>query len=179
MTFLIDVGLAFLFAAPILVSNAFPSLLGGGYPIDGYKNFRDGRRILGNHKTIQGFLAGLLGGFITGIVVYFIINDTLTHRYGDMGFRYPPLVIGLAMAWGCNFGDMFGSFIKRRINIRSGGSFPIFDQFGYIVFGLLWSWPFFVYIPWQFWITLLVIAPLLHIGFNVLGYFIKVKDVPW
>ena len=90
-----------------------------------------------------------------------------------------PMWIGLLMGWGCNFGDIFGSFIKRRINIKSGNSFPIFDQTGYMIFGLLWSWPVFKVIPWQFLVTLVVISPTIHFGFNILAYFLKIKDVPW
>jgi len=178
MSFFLDAGLAFLFAAPILLGNAFPTILGGGYPVDFYKKFFDGKRILGDHKTMRGLFAGVLFGFLTGIIVYFVIGDTLLSRYGHLGFRY-PIWIGLLMAWGCNFGDMLGSFIKRRLSIPSGGKFPVFDQTGYMLFGLLWSWPAFRVIPWQFWVSLLIIAPILHILSNLLAYAVRAKDVPW
>jgi len=178
MGFMLDVGLAFLFAVPIFVSNAAPALFGGGYPIDAYKNFFDGKRILGDHKTIQGLLSGLIGGILTSIIVFYLSHDLMMEQYGDIGFQY-PMWIGFLMGWGCNFGDMIGSFIKRRINIKSGGSFPVFDQIGYMIFGLLWSWPAFKILPWQFLVTLLVIAPLLHLGANLFAYSIGVKSVPW
>ncbi len=176
--FLLDVGLAFLFSAPILVSNAAPALLGGGFPVDFYKNFFDGKRILGDHKTIQGLIMGILAGIVSSIIVFYLVGDLMILRYGHLGFKF-PMWIGLVMGWGCNFGDMFGSFVKRRLNIQSGGSFPVFDQTGYILFGLLWSWPVFRVIPWQFIVTLLVIAPLLHFGANVFAYAVGAKDVPW
>ncbi|UJG43405.1 MAG: CDP-2,3-bis-(O-geranylgeranyl)-sn-glycerol synthase [Candidatus Heimdallarchaeum endolithica] len=178
MSFLLDVGLAFMFASPIFVSNAIPTIFGGGYPVDFYKNFIDGKRILGNHKTIRGLLAGILFGFVASIVVWYTVGDLFQQLYGLMGFKY-PIWIGLVMGWGCNFGDMFGSFIKRRLNIVSGGKFPVFDQTGYMIFGLLWSWPVFKFIPWQFLVTLLVISPLLHILANLLAYAVKAKDVWW
>ncbi|MHA1115737.1 MAG: CDP-archaeol synthase, partial [Candidatus Heimdallarchaeaceae archaeon] len=149
-----------------------------GYPVDFYKNFIDGKRILGNHKTIRGLLAGILFGFVTSIVVWYTVGDLFQQLYGSMGLKY-PIWIGLVMGWGCNFGDMFGSFIKRRLNIASGGKFPVFDQTGYMIFGLLWSWPVFKFIPWQFLVTLLVISPLLHILANLLAYAVKAKDVWW
>ncbi len=176
--FLLDVGLAFLFAAPIMISNAAPALLGGGFPVDFYKNFFDGKRILGDHKTIQGLLTGILSGLFASIVVFYLAHDLMVLRYGTLGLQY-PMWIGILMGWGSNFGDMFGSFIKRRINIQSGGSFPVFDQSGYILFGLLWSWPIFKVMPWQFIVTILIIAPLLHLGSNVLAYKLGAKDVPW
>ena len=178
MGFMLDVGLAFLFAAPIFVSNAAPAIFGGGYPIDAYKNFFDGRRILGDHKTLYGLLSGLVGGIMTSIIVYYLVHELLMTQYGYLGMQF-PMWIGIVMGWGCNFGDMIGSFIKRRINIKSGGSFPVFDQMGYMFFGLLWSWPVFKVIPWQFLVSLLVIAPLLHFGTNLFAYSIGVKDVPW
>ncbi|MHA1303679.1 MAG: CDP-2,3-bis-(O-geranylgeranyl)-sn-glycerol synthase [Candidatus Heimdallarchaeaceae archaeon] len=178
MGFLLDAGLAFLFSAPILISNAIPTVLGGGYPVDCYKNFSDGKRILGNHKTMRGLFAGMVWGFITGIIIWYVVGAKMAALYGDIGFRY-PFWIGIVMGWGCNFGDMFGSFIKRRLNIQSGGKFPVFDQTGYMIFGLLWSWPIFKAIPWQFWVTLLVIAPILHILSNLFAYAVKAKDVWW
>ena len=178
MVFIVDVGISFLFALPILVSNAVPAILGKGYPVDGYKKMKDGKRILGDHKTLWGLFYGILSGFLIGVIVWFLGHEYFLEQYGAIGFQY-PFWIGALMGWGCNFGDMFGSFIKRRININSGGSFPVFDQMGYILFGLLWSWPAFVMIPWEFWVSLLVFAPVLHIGTNVFAYSIKAKDVPW
>ena len=86
MSFIADLGLAFLFSAPILMSNAFPTVLGGGYPVDGYKNFVDGKRILGNHKTVRGLLVGILWGFYTGIIVWYVAGDKMVALYGDIGF---------------------------------------------------------------------------------------------
>jgi CDP-2,3-bis-(O-geranylgeranyl)-sn-glycerol synthase len=175
MVFITDVGVSFLFALPILVSNAVPAILGGGYPVDGYKVLKDGKRMLGDNKTLWGLFYGILSGFLIGVIVWFLASDLFMVQYG---INY-PFWIGALMGFGCNFGDMFGSFVKRRINISSGGSFPIFDQVGYILFGLLWSWPVFGTLPWEFWLSLLVFAPLLHIGTNVLAYSLKIKDVPW
>lgn len=178
MNFLSHVGLAFLFAGPIFVSNATPAIFGGGFPIDAYKKFVDGGRLLGDHKTIVGFFVGVLSGFITGILVMFIIGDMLIANYSSIGFNL-SIWTGLLMGFGANFGDLLGSFIKRRLNIESGGKFPGFDQFGYMIFGLLWSWFCFKAIPWQFLVSLLIIGPLMHIGVNIFAFSINAKDVPW
>ncbi len=175
MVFITDVGVSFLFALPILVANAVPSILGGGYPVDGYKVLKDGKRMLGDHKTLWGLFYGILSGFLIGLIISVLAKDFFWDNY-DIHY---PFWIGALMGFGCNFGDMFGSFVKRRIKIKSGGSFPVFDQLGYILFGLLWSWPVFGTLPWEFWLSLLVFAPLLHITANVFAYSIKAKDVPW
>ncbi|MEE9409720.1 MAG: CDP-2,3-bis-(O-geranylgeranyl)-sn-glycerol synthase [Candidatus Heimdallarchaeota archaeon] len=178
MTILLDIGLAFMFAVPIFISNAVPALLGGGYPVDCYKTFFDKKRILGDHKTVQGLISGLISGIFASVIVWFMVHDLMVENYALIGFQY-PWWIGVLMGWGTNFGDMLGSFIKRRIKIKPGRSFPVFDQMGYMVFGILWSWPIFKVIPWQFIVTLIIIAPLIHVAFNLLGYALKVKDVPF
>ncbi|MDD1705711.1 MAG: CDP-archaeol synthase, partial [Methanoregulaceae archaeon] len=43
---------------PAYVPNPVAAFLGGGRPIDGGNNFRDGRRIFGDGKTWRGFGAG-------------------------------------------------------------------------------------------------------------------------
>lgn len=54
---------------PLWFGNAAPTILGGGAPIDGGKYWRDGKRILGDGKTIRGFWAGtFIGGLIGGII---------------------------------------------------------------------------------------------------------------
>ena len=49
-----------LFIVPAYISNAGMVIIGGGKPIDGGKNWRDGRRILGDHKTWNGLIKGPL-----------------------------------------------------------------------------------------------------------------------
>ncbi len=178
LSFILDLGLSLVFAVPILVSNAVPAILGGGYPIDAYKNFFDGKRILGDHKTILGLVSGIFSGFLSGVIIWVLSGDFMLSQYGSLGFHY-PFWIGILMGWGCNFGDLFGSFVKRRLNLESGSSLPVFDQMGYILFGLLWSWIAFRTLPWVFWLSLLVLAPLIHITANRLAYLLKIKDVPW
>lgn len=58
-----------IFVLPLWFGNAAPTILGGGRPIDGGRNWRDGNRLLGDGKTIRGFYSGtLVGGLIGGIV---------------------------------------------------------------------------------------------------------------
>ena len=51
---------SFVFIVPAYISNAGMVLVGGGKPIDGGKFYKDGRRILGDHKTINGLIKGPL-----------------------------------------------------------------------------------------------------------------------
>ena len=63
--------------------------------------------------------------------------------------------------------------------MRSGKSFPIMDQYGFLVFALIFAMPF-GYYPVFFGIVFIIILtgimhPLTNIGANRL----KLKDVPW
>src|SRR5436853_7242135 len=58
---------ALLFIGPSYVANAAPLLLGGGSPLDRGRNFLDGERILGAHKTVRGLFAGIIAGSVIGI----------------------------------------------------------------------------------------------------------------
>ena len=50
---------------PAWIANATPVIFGGGRPIDGGRFMRDGHRILGDGKTIRGFIVGVFFGILT------------------------------------------------------------------------------------------------------------------
>jgi len=53
---------------PAYIANPAAALLGGGRPIDMGKNFTDNKRILGDGKTVRGFILGSLCGAIVGAI---------------------------------------------------------------------------------------------------------------
>ena len=65
---------ALLFIFPAYCANAVPVLAGGGTPMDFGKNFFDGKRIFGSHKTFRGFFFGLAIGILVGIVDFLIFG---------------------------------------------------------------------------------------------------------
>lgn len=82
-----------IFVLPLWFGNAAPTILGGGPPIDGGRYWRDGKRMLGDGKTIRGFWAGtlvggIIGGFIAGLIAWMssilpvplFLNDNLILR---------------------------------------------------------------------------------------------------
>ncbi len=79
-------------------------------PLDRGILFRDGKPLLGSHKTIRG--AG--GGIIAGVAVGFVLGVPL----------WTALWAGiLSMS-----GDLLNSFLKRRVNMFDGADFPVMDQ---------------------------------------------------
>ena len=149
---------------PAYVANGAPVIFGGGKPLDFGRKFM-GKRILGSSKTIKGAVAGIMAGTIIGIVEYNL-------------FPY-MLCISVALAFGAIFGDALGSFIKRRIDLKPGATLPIFDQYGFLAFALLFALPL-GHLPNLYGLLFIVIltGPL-HLFTNICANRLKLKSVPW
>ncbi len=166
---------AIFFAAPTMLANVTPMLFGGGLPMDFRKNFFDKRRILGNGKTIRGFIAGCLGGLLMGVFTMWWFNNIV-----EVDFQI-TLVNGFFQGLGAVTGDSVGSFIKRRRNIPSGGSLMIVDQTGFMFFGLLFGMLGLQggLFPWTYWIIMIPLAAVVHTAANAVGYTLGWKEVWW
>jgi len=152
---------------PALVANGSPVLLREGYPLDFRRNFIDGRRILGDGKTFEGFALGLFFGFYTGIVEAIVFKN--------MFF----IEIGFLSSLGALIGDIIGSFIKRRMGLKRGDKAPLLDQLDFIygaalfliIVGITFDIPSFIIFQ--------VLVIFLHIVTNRIAYYLKLKPVPW
>ncbi len=144
---------------PSYIANMSPVIFGGGKPIDFNKKFIDGRRILGDHKTIRGFISGVILGTIAGIAQGRALQ-------------------GILLSLGAMVGDAIGSFIKRRLGIEEGGSVPLLDQECFLVFSILFAYPI-ESVDLYSIIFLLFLTPLLHKGTNVIAYYLKLKEVSY
>jgi CDP-2,3-bis-(O-geranylgeranyl)-sn-glycerol synthase len=94
-------------------------------------------------------------------------------------FAVYPWYLGFFMSIGDHFADLLGSFIKRRINIKSGGALPLYDQGSWMVTGLAIAIPFVLAEPnlWFYVVALIVVTPLLHFIFGFVAYGLRLKDV--
>jgi CDP-2,3-bis-(O-geranylgeranyl)-sn-glycerol synthase len=82
------------------------------------------------------------------------------------------------------------SFFKRRLGKEGGAPWFPFDQLDFVVFGLLgmalasplladgWTRQALLG-DWVVLATLIVLTPLLHYLVNVVGYRLRLKEVPW
>ncbi|NOR59487.1 MAG: CDP-2,3-bis-(O-geranylgeranyl)-sn-glycerol synthase [Methanosarcinales archaeon] len=178
---------------PAYIANPMAAVFGGGTPIDLGKYFPDGRRILGNGKTIRGLVAGTACGIVIGLIQIGLaprlmasgVLDNWPMFYAALGaYSLSTLSIVFLMAFGSLLGDSGESFIKRRLDLERGAMFPVADQLDFVlgawvltyIFAAHWFNTYF-----SFWIivTVLVATPLLHLAANILGYLIKVKKEPW
>jgi CDP-diglyceride synthetase len=95
--------------ALVTVANGTPvvakTILGDRFvaPIDGGSKFVDGRPLLGSSKTIRGIFLSILVTSVFAPVV-------------GLDWKIGVLVASVAMA-----GDLFSSFLKRRMNLPAGG----------------------------------------------------------
>ena len=168
---------------PALIANSGAVITGGHFIIDRGKNFIDGRRILGNGKTLSGFAGGIAIGTVTGLIIY-AISRFSGYALGSYGTLYDAGMIPFAMATGSLTGDIAGSFVKRRIGIDRGGKGGLLDQWPFALMAFLFMYIFerhyfiqhYVYIPM---IVILIIVPPLHRVVNIIGYKMHKKDVPW
>jgi CDP-2,3-bis-(O-geranylgeranyl)-sn-glycerol synthase len=168
--------LAFWIMIPAYLPNSAAAVFGGGRPIDGGRNWRDGRRMLGDGKTWRGFFGGVLSGTCIGMI------QVVAEPYIGLSLLTPSVVVCLAV--GALLGDMVKSFAKRRLNKTRGEEWLIADQYDLVfgAFALLllfnYAWVIATITP-LILVWIIILTPLLHRGANIIGYLIGVKDVPW
>ena len=197
--------------AAMLGGKWIPDLTGiSVYAIDGGRSMGDGNRILGDGKTWNGLLGGVLGGGLLGVFTHSIasgnqlgsapildpigsygtssadISDAWFYLGGNLSTAF---AMGCVMGFGCMFGDSAGSFVKRRAGHKREGDVsseaPLLDTIPFAVstflFGHLLLAPSIVSSSELLMgmAILILITPILHRSFNVLGYRLGLKSVPY
>lgn len=167
------------FIFPAYIANAIPPLIckvkklrENNVPIDFGKQLR-GKAIFGNGKTWNGLILGVLAGTLFGLVQSNIIVEGLP-------FILPKMTILLAfmLSLGSLIGDMIGSFIKRRLNLKRGAPAPLLDQLDFI-FGAFIFAALIIEINLVHLFILAIITPAIHLTTNKIAYKIGIKKEPW
>ncbi|UCF11929.1 MAG: CDP-2,3-bis-(O-geranylgeranyl)-sn-glycerol synthase [Thermoplasmatales archaeon] len=179
---------AFWLIIPAYIANASAVLVGGGTPVDFGKNWKDGKRILGDGKTWRGLFAGafigMIGGFGLAVAArYIALSDFAFLNLSD--FEGFPLMIPIifSLCFGALTGDVVKSFFKRRIGKNRGEGWFLFDQidfivgaffFSFLVSGILQvsglmsnNWFYESFTLWHI-LFLIVITPFIHLTANFL-----------
>ena len=141
----------------LVVANGAPviakSLLGRRFddPVDGGLKWIDNRPLLGPTKTLRGVVVAVIACLITALFL-----------------RLDPLV-GAAAGVAAMAGDLFSSFLKRRLNIASSGRAVGLDQIPeallpclVLTSALNLSIADIVVVTMTFWVGSVVLSPLLH-----------------
>lgn len=156
--------------APVLVKDILKSL---AVPVDMGKKIGK-KRIFGDNKTIRGVIFGILFSLV------FIYVQFLLYRYPSFRalsfFDYSAkwLPAGLLFGSGVMIGDLVNSFIKRMVGLRPGKSFIPFDQINAAIGGLIFISLIYLPPPLTF-ITIIILSFCLHITFNLLGFYLRLK----
>ena len=173
---------------PAYIPNSFAAIFGGGKPIDGGRFLKDGKRIIGDGKTYRGFFSGIFFGVLAGSIQIWLNSN----GFAILGIEVPSfgqnylnaLKVVFALSCGSLLGDTFKSFFKRRMNLKRGASLPLVDQLDFVVGS--WVFTYLIAPEWfmsnftpNIMIIVLIITPMLHLGTNIIGYFIGIKKEPW
>jgi CDP-2,3-bis-(O-geranylgeranyl)-sn-glycerol synthase len=172
-----DIYYGFIFLSPAFVANAIANFTSGLGPIDRDVLFFDGKPILGKNKTIGGLLGAILSGGMLGISASIFFpeifsdpNATDRFSFGDFTWYY-GFILGITAM----IGDALGSFIKRRIDLKPGGSFPIMDQTGFVIISYFLI-RIFVVFPWS-WAWVIPVTFFFHFIANMFAYLIGWQEV--
>jgi CDP-2,3-bis-(O-geranylgeranyl)-sn-glycerol synthase len=172
---------------PAYLANMAPVFVGGGRPIDMGRNWRDGKRILGDGKTWRGLLLGpLVAAALTGPLHWLTQNTAWGLEYGfpgwGQGWRW--FALAYVMGLGALVGDALESFVKRRTGRERGERWFPWDQLDFIAGALLFAFllspsRFLELFTWPRLLVILLLTPGLHLLVNLLGYKLGLKKVPW
>ena len=146
------------------------------YPVDfGFKLGKN--RLFGENKTFRGFFFGILFSIL---VVYlqkllfgtYYFNALSLVNYNSINF----ILFGFLIGFSVLFGDLIGSFIKRRFNFKSGESFYFLDQVNSALGLVILFVPFYFtnYLEISFWV--LIVWTLGHLIVKYVGYFFGFDD---
>ena len=175
--------------------------------IDRGRNHSDGHRILGDGKSWNGLVGGGIFSGILFIVAHNIWNDNGTDAPfidpliyansgdwfwffgGDFSSSFAAFTMGFILGFSCMIGDMCGSFVKRRRGLKREGDesseAPLLDTipFAIAIFAtafLLFDGQIITHLNLvEEIIFLLIITPVIHRSFNILGYKFGLKEVPY
>ena len=124
------------FFAPAYIANMTPVLVRGtlhrlATPIDGGRTFR-GVRLLGDHKTWRGLLAGTVVGVVAFQLQVALWDAGVLRRLALVDYASLGPLAGFLMGLGAGVGDAVKSFFKRQLGIAPGASWLVFDQLDFM-----------------------------------------------
>lgn len=155
-------------------------------PLDLGLTFR-GRRILGDNKTLRGFVL-----MIPASTGSFFLLGSIASGMPSVSARLWPLppsafaLLGLYAGLGFMLGELPNSFLKRQLDIPPGAAprrisakvlFFLIDRFDSII-GMLLAVSMTVPTSWRTWLYIALIGPAIHWFFSVILYWCGVKGRP-
>ncbi len=156
-------------------SGKIPFLKPFTYPVDFFLKL-NGKRILGSHKTIRGFVVGILSAIICACLQVFLARQLpWLQSYLLVDYTHiDPILLGGLAGFGALVGDAIKSFFKRQAEIPPGKSWIPFDQLDFIIGGIVFTW---FYLPLSLldYFLLTVVWLVIHPAISLTGYFLRLK----
>jgi len=182
----------------------FPKTGYGPWPIDGGKIHRDGNRVLGDGKTWNGLIGGALTSGLQAMLMVKLVSGNgtgsapfvdLMHGIGPEdwfwmgGSMATAFFVGSMLGLSSLIGDSAGSYIKRRRGMKREGDVsskaPLLDTLPFAIatfaFGTIFLQGSAIGDPDNLIAMFIIITftPVLHRIFNIIGYRLGWKDVPY
>ncbi len=143
------------------------------YPVDFGLKFGK-NRLFGTNKTFRGFFFGILGSIIFVFIQRILFNYELFRNISLIDYSKINLILfGFLIGFSVLFGDLIGSFIKRRLNVGPGKSLFIVDQVNGGVGFALFVIPFY-FKSWSLALWILIIWTIGHLIIKYFGYLLKI-----
>ncbi|MBI3384827.1 CDP-archaeol synthase [Candidatus Gottesmanbacteria bacterium] len=160
-----------------VISFKIPLIKNLDYPIDFGLRFW-GKRLVGEHKKIGGFIYGLFCGIFWGSIK-FIFLDPIFKNFVFFYFSFwENLWFYFLLSLGALLGDLTKSIIKRLLNIAPHKMWIPFDEIDHTVGAILLVFLFYP-ISLSVIITTIGLYFFLHLITNVIGYKLGLKKVPY
>jgi CDP-2,3-bis-(O-geranylgeranyl)-sn-glycerol synthase len=166
---------------PVYFANMAPVIFKGiakklAFPVD-FGGKINNKAIFGKNKTFRGIVFGVLSAIIIAFLQYLIYRYEFFSVISFIDYSNWFLV-GLLMGSGAMIGDLFESFVKRRLNFASGRKFVPFDQLDFVIGGLLFV-SIVVKLTLLIVITILIISFVLDIIVNHIAFYLKIRKEKW
>ncbi|MDO8669554.1 MAG: CDP-2,3-bis-(O-geranylgeranyl)-sn-glycerol synthase, partial [Candidatus Buchananbacteria bacterium] len=146
-------------------------------PIDGGRKLGS-QPIFGSSKTWRGLFSGALFGLITTSFQAYLYNYDFFKDISLIDYPSNFIAFGLLSGLGAMVGDLIKSFFKRRLNKKSGSSWPVFDQLDFVLGFLLFTY-YFSAPAVPIILTILLLTLILHPLTNLVSYALGFKKVWW
>ena len=125
---------------PALIANMVPVLVKRvelfNYPVH--------KKWFGTHKTVRGIFFAVLSGFSVYLLQYLLFIKDVTSSISIINYADTTLLLGLLLPLGAILGDLFESFVKRRLKIKEGKDWYPYDQLDFVLGALILSAPLYV-----------------------------------
>lgn len=157
------------------------------YPIDGFKNYKDNKRIFGDNKTWIGFFSMILFCTISQIICGFLCNNLNINHLNDLYMVNHNtitfnVIFGILIGFVYIISELPNSFIKRRLNIKPGKTesgflgliFFIIDQIDSLI-GVMLILYLFSNISIVKYFGYIIVGALTHISINLILYALKIR----